>query len=92
METTREKCERGICASRNALTADSGGGDADYGVGGLGDLGNWHGLDGQGKYLAFEFNRFHGLVMGVGVPHFDGDVSELGLRKDLERNSKKKPR
>jgi hypothetical protein len=80
-----------ICAFRNALTADSGGGDADYGVGGLGDLGNWHGLDGHGEGLAFEFNRFHGLVMGVGVLHFDDDVSELGLRKDLERNSKKKP-
>jgi hypothetical protein len=36
-----------ICASKNVLTADSGGGDADYSVGGLGNLGNWHGLDGH---------------------------------------------
>jgi hypothetical protein len=79
-----------ICAFRNALTADSGGGNADYGVGGLGDLGNWHGLNGHGEGLAFEFDRFHGLVIGVGVLHFDGDVSEVGLRKDLERNSKEK--
>jgi hypothetical protein len=55
----------------------------------LGDLGNWHGLDGHGEGLAFEFDRFHGLVMRVGVLHFDGDVSELGLRKDLERDSKR---
>jgi hypothetical protein len=80
-----------ICAFRNALTADSGGGDADYGVGGFGDLRNWDGFDGHGKGFAFELDRFHGLVMRVVVLHFDGDVSELGLRKDQEKNLKKKP-